>query len=391
MDRSELEQLFSDGRLSEAFDALVRAWYETPDVATALYVVTKYERYRDRVQTIPQRVFIARSFTVEPLLPLLRAAAFVNGLELIVRTGEFNAYAAELLDEQSALYCFAPQIVILATNTASVAPQLWAPDDPGETPLRAAEDDAFTHIAGLITAFRNHSDAQLVIHSFDMPPATVLGVYESRAQRSQTACIASLNDRLKELTRGHRGVHMLDYDALTARHGRSVWGDPLKWERYRVATAAGNMRHLVNEWLKFIQPLSGVVAKVAAVDLDNTLWGGIVGEDGFSGIRLSAEMGGQPYRELQRALLALRRRGIVLAICSKNNHADAIEVLDRHPDMLLHSEHFAAMRINWDSKAQNLEALAKRAKRGNRCNRIHRRQSRGTSAGAICVAKRARH
>src|SRR5262249_30031873 len=92
--------------------------------------------------------------------------------------------------------------------------------------------------------------------------------------------------------------------------------------------------------------------------LDNTLWGGVIGEDGMAGIKLGAEYPGASYQALQRVLLDFTRRGILLAICSKNNPEDALEVLQKHPDMILRPEHFAAMRINWNDKTQNLREIA---------------------------------
>ncbi|PYX89681.1 MAG: hypothetical protein DMG68_04305, partial [Acidobacteria bacterium] len=113
------------------------------------------------------------------------------------------------------------------------------------------------------------------------------------------------------------------------------------------------------EWLRFLHPLIGKVAKAVVVDLDNTLWGGIIGEDGMTGIKLGNEYPGAAFRDLQRALLDLHQRGILLAICSKNNRDDAMEALQNHPGMLLRPDHFACMRINWTDKAQNLREIAK--------------------------------
>jgi FkbH-like protein len=115
---------------------------------------------------------------------------------------------------------------------------------------------------------------------------------------------------------------------------------------------------LARECLRFLAPLSGRIAKAIAVDLDNTLWGGIIGEDGMAGIQIGLEYPGAAYQALQRALLDLSQRGILLAVCSKNNPQDAMEVLNDHPGMLLRPQHFAAMRINWNDKAQNLREIA---------------------------------
>src|SRR5438552_11696643 len=103
----------------------------------------------------------------------------------------------------------------------------------------------------------------------------------------------------------------------------------------RLPIAAHNLNHLANEWLRFLHPLTGKVRKAVVVDLDNTLWGGVVGEDGPQGIKIGAEYPGAAFRALQRALLDLYERGVILAIASKNNTADAMEVLANHPGMLL--------------------------------------------------------
>ncbi len=115
---------------------------------------------------------------------------------------------------------------------------------------------------------------------------------------------------------------------------------------------------LSSHWLRFLSATSGALRKVLVCDLDNTLWKGIVGEDGFDGIELAATGAGGAHRDLQRAILDLYYRGIILAVCSKNNHAEAWEVIERHPDMLLRPEHFAAVRINWLDKNVNLTSIA---------------------------------
>jgi len=110
--------------------------------------------------------------------------------------------------------------------------------------------------------------------------------------------------------------------------------------------------------MRFLHPLTGKVAKALVVDLDNTLWGGVIGEDGMTGIALGQEYPGAAYQQLQRALLDLSERGVLLAVCSKNNPDDALEAIDSHPGMLLRRRHFAALRINWTDKATNLRAIA---------------------------------
>ena len=119
------------------------------------------------------------------------------------------------------------------------------------------------------------------------------------------------------------------------------------------------MPALTTEWLRHLVPLSGRVAKALVVDLDDTLWGGIVGEVGPEGVDLDPEsVSGAGYLGLQRSLVDLEARGVLLAVCSKNNHDDALAVLARHPSMLVRPDDFAAMRINWSPKVENLRSIA---------------------------------
>ena len=357
IENDDIDRLLAGGKLAEAFGSIAAAWSREPSLNAAQSVIARYERHRADLDLLACKVAILRSITVEPLIPLLRAAAFVNGIDLEVRVSDFDTYAGEMLDPSSALYAFAPRIVVLALNTASAAPQLWAPADDSEDALRATADETVERLASLIRAFRAASQADLIFHLLDSPDLTTRGSLETKAF-GQRAAIASVNERLCTLAGSMRGVHPLDYDALVARHGRREWFDEGKWEQFRLPATAPNLRHIADEWLRFIQPAIGAIVKAAVIDLDDTLWKGVLGEDGVAKLRMGADPPGTPYRAVQRALLALRERGIVLAICSKNDESDAIEVLEKHPDMLLRPAHFAAMRINWLDKAENVRSIA---------------------------------
>jgi FkbH-like protein len=209
-----------------------------------------------------------------------------------------------------------------------------------------------------IAAFRERSAASLIVHSLEQPLHPGLGVLDNQSENGQSAAILQMNRELRQAAAASRGVYVLDYDALMARHGREPWHDERKWLTARLPIAPNHLLHMALEWMRFILPLTGKSAKALVVDLDNTLWGGIIGEDGMNGIKLAAEYPGAAYQALQRALLDLARRGILLAICSKNNLDDALEALEKHPGMLVRPKHFSALRINWTDKAQNLREIA---------------------------------
>ena len=349
--RGDVDRAIAAGDASGAARMLASAWELEPGSAMAGFVAARYGRIAGSLGLLQQRWAILRSFTVEPVVPVFKAGAYAAGIALETHLGEFNAYAQEILDPGSALYRFQPDAAILAVQTRDVAPGLWR----GEP----AADDVLSRFGDWIGSFRKYSKAALIVHSLDVPAVPGAGILDAQREDNAAEAIQRINRGLRALAGEYRGVYILDYHALVARHGRERWGDARKWLTVRLPVASANLPHLAAEWLRFLHPLAGKVAKCVAVDLDNTLWGGVIGEDGMNGIRLGAEYPGAAFQELQRALLDLSRRGILLAVCSKNNPADAMEALSGHPGMLLQPRDFAAMRINWNDKARNLREIAR--------------------------------
>jgi FkbH-like protein len=358
--RRNVDDLLATGRFVEARNTLVRLWEDAPTAATAAFVVSRFESLREHVSLLPYRVCILRSFTIEPVVPLLRAAAYIGGIALDVQVGDFNVFEQEILDPQSATHRFAPQLVIIAAQSRDVTPALYTHfADQTSTSVDAEVAAASARMLGWIRGLRERSSASVLIHTLESPDVPALGLLDDRESRSQGRAFARLRDILEEEVHRDGALHVLDVDGLIAQHGRQSWRDERKWATARMPLASGSMVHLAREWLRFIHPLAGKVAKVVVCDLDNTLWGGVVGEDGVHGIHLGADYPGLAFTELQRALLDISKRGILLAICSKNNLDDAKEVFDRRSEMLLKWEHFAAKRINWEDKAQGLREIAK--------------------------------
>ena len=356
--RAQIDGLLDESRWTEAYLRLGDLWRREGKAAAAGYVLSCYERLRGHLPAATCRISFLRSMTLEPLIPILRSAALVSGIDPAVQVGQFNSYAQEILDPDSGLYSFNPDIVVLAVQTRDILPEIWENHaDLGEAEIRQAIDRVRESLSALVRTFRDRSNASLVIHNFEKPMASQ-GVLEAQGTNGQLAAIEQANTDLRTICREHRGVYVLDYDGLVAQHGRARWHDESKWLTMRMPFATDSLLPMVSEWMKFIHPLTGVVCKVLAVDLDNTLWGGVLGEEGIENIQVGPEYPGALYRSLQRAILDLYQRGILLAVCSKNNPDEAMVALQNHPGMLLRPEHFAAFRINWQDKAQNLREIA---------------------------------
>jgi FkbH-like protein len=351
--RKQIDEAILAGRWAEARVGIEQFWREQPTSATASFLVRCGDRLRGNVSMTSAKMRILRSFTLEPAVPMLRAAALTGGIDLAVSLSEFNAYAQEILDPTSPLYEPDLNIAVLAVATRDIAPDLW----DGFT--KPSIGPVIAQFENWITTFRTRSSASLIVHTLETPPALSQGILDSQQESSQQAAIAEINTALRRIAAATPGVYVLDFDALIARRGRDNWYDATKWLTVRMPMRAENLPLLAAEWMRYVHPLTGRVAKVAVVDLDNTLWGGVIGEDGMNGIQVHRdEHKGAPYWELQRALMDLQQRGILLAIASKNNPADALEAIDNHPGMLLRSRHFAATRIGWNPKSQGLREIA---------------------------------
>jgi FkbH-like protein len=351
--RDEIDLAIARGDAGAAVRGLGRLFREQPTSATAAFVNAGFDALKGSTQLAPLRLAIVRSFTIEPLVPLLRARCLLAGIDPVVHLGPFNVIDQLLLDGAE-LAAFRPDAVIVAALTADVAPALWRGEPGNADDERHAAERIREWMAGL----RRWSPVPLIVQSFEEPPRAADGVLDAQRIDGQRTALRRLNATLLAAAREHRDVYVLDYDALVAAHGRQTWRDPHKHLALRVPMRAEAFGWLAEEYMRFLHPLTGRTCKAVAVDLDDTLWGGIVGEVGVDGVQVGPEYPGAAYLEFQRALQSLARRGVLLAICSKNNPDEAMAVLRDHKEMLLRPDDFAAIRTNWDDKAQNLRSIA---------------------------------
>lgn len=295
------------------------------------------------------RVAVLSSFTIDPLAAPFRIALLERDVLPDLYFGPYGQFERDIRAEESGLHAFAPDVCYLHLTIDAVVPGAAARDLGEAAVARAAED-----LGELMRAFRRRSTADLVVANF------VGGArFPYRTTRDpEAAAIQRLNDALRETAASVTGCHVLDFDSLASYHGRAAVADARLRHIARMELGQTILPMLATQLAAHVLALRGLGRKCVVVDLDNTLWGGIVGEDGPSGIQLGPEYPGSAFVEFQNDLLALRRRGILLAVASKNDRADGLEVIDRHPAMVLRRDAFAAMRIDWQDKPRNLAAIA---------------------------------
>ncbi|MFH1417411.1 MAG: HAD-IIIC family phosphatase [Planctomycetota bacterium] len=330
-----------------------------PTIVNITRAARQLDALRAGLARVPLRLGVLASFTFEPIQPALGLQALRAGIGADVYVGPFGRFEQEMIDPASGLAAFKPDVVLLAVRLADVCPALYDSFNSldGKT-ASAIVDEWIERLRAAMVTFRQQSSATILVQNYDLPATLALGIADAQAAPSQRAVIARANEALSGLAASMENVRTMDYDALVAQHGRIRWQDPRTAFFARIPVAAEYYWPLAGFYVRHIRPLCGLTKKVIVLDADNTLWGGVVGDVGLDGIALGHDYPGNAFVAFQSRILDLHRRGIVLCIASKNEPGTVEEVLDKHPDVVLRSEHFAAMRVNWQPKPENVKQLA---------------------------------
>ena len=313
-----------------------------------------------RVPLHPLKIALLSSFSIEFAQPAIVTYGFLNGLEIKVFRGGFGQFRQEILDPSSGLYIFGPDVVVLAVEGADWIPGLYRQFlEYEEKELQALVFQTCEEMSGLLQALRKRSAAAVLVHNFAPPSSPAAGILDGQTQVGQRQWVHRLNEALAAVCRQTDSAYVVDYSGMVGRCGAEKWYDERMRLYARAPIAADQLPNLAVEYLKYFRALRGLAKKCVAVDLDNTLWGGVLGEDGLHGIRLGSEYPGSAFAAFQQELLNLHRRGVLLAIASKNNPADVDEVFAQNKNMLLERKHFSSLQIHWNPKSESLRAIAK--------------------------------
>ena len=304
----------------------------------------------------PLRLAVLGSATLSHLLPAIRVAGLRRGLWIATYEGAYGAWRQEILDSDSGLHAFRPDAILLAIDAGHATGGLAVSDDAAQ--VRRTEDAFLADLRGLWRAAREGLGCAILQQSLLPTPVPLLGLSERLLPGSRAASVARLNAALREAATDE-SVDLLDLDPALLRHGLPAWHEPVWWLRARQEIAPAAAPYYGDLVARMLAARRGLSRKALVLDLDNTLWGGIVGDDGPAGLALgpgSAE--GEAFADFQAHARALAGRGIILAVVSKNDEAHAREAFEGHPEMVLRPADIASFLANWDDKAANLRRVA---------------------------------
>ncbi len=298
------------------------------------------------------RIAVLGSSTTNLLTPMLLALCLRDRIAAEIYEGPYGSIKQEIWDVNSGLAHFRPDIVLLVMHWRDL-------HLPGVTENEQAWIDHFINERQsdwmrLADSFACH----IIQPSFDYPAAEAYGHLAGVLPGGRTRVIDVLNLRLREDAPAN--VSILDLAAAQREVGANRWENELAWTRYRQHPAMEGLPEVAEAYMSQVRSVLGLSRKVLVTDLDNTLWRGVIGEDGLDGIGIGpANPEEESHLHLQHYMLDLKRRGVLLAVCSKNNLDDAQLPFLRHPHMALRLEDFAAFRANWEDKAANLRAMGR--------------------------------
>jgi len=306
------------------------------------------------------KIAILSSSTITGIKEILRVKCFNLGITCKFYLAPYNQYSQKILNKKSALYKLDPDLVIISIDIKNLLGEnYFFPYKLSEKERKKIKDKRLKEIYSLINTLSGQISGKIVLHNFEVPTYSALGILENKQSFGFIEMIMAINRELAVKYKNDSQVFVFDFESFCSKYGKFNILDSKMYYLGDIKIGFEYLPHLCEEYMAFIKPIMSLSKKCIVLDLDNTLWGGIIGEDGLRGIKLGPTPEGRPFLEFQKYLLNLFERGIILAINSRNNPRDALKVLKKHPHMLLKEKHFASIVINWQDKASNLEKIAK--------------------------------
>ena len=305
------------------------------------------------------RISILGGFTLNGLEETMRVKCDEKKIQCTTYVSGYNQYNQEILDEKSQLYKFSPDITFLIIDSRNVFGELFLnPYSISVEERKRFIQNKSDEIINLAKTLVKKSKSKLVLSNFSIPSYSPIGINETREEFGLHDMVGNLNQNIKIGLRLEPEIFIYDLNSFVTKFGENNVFDYKQFFYGDIRISLDYIPYLAQELMGYINAVLGLVKKCIVLDLDNTLWGGIVGEDGFDGIKLGDDPIGRAYVEFQYNLLALNQRGVLLAINSKNNFDDAFHVIKEHPNMILKENNFACVRINWNDKVVNMKEIS---------------------------------
>lgn len=320
-------------------------------------VITTFRKQGRRLAPLaPFKLGLVGNGTLDGLVPAIVASGARHGIALDCIKADFGQVMQEALAPDSAINRAHPDAVLIALDHRGLP---LKPDVFGADDAQRAVREATSVLNAIREGFHTNCGAPCIVQTLAPPPEATFGSLDSAISGSQRSLIRAFNDELVKSVANGQDV-LFDVASLAETVGLADWHSPTLWNIGKFSFDASMLPLYADHVGRLLGAVRGKARKCLVLDLDNTVWGGVIGDDGLEGIVLGqGDATGEAHLQVQQTALMLRERGIVLAISSKNTDEIARTPFRQHPEMLLKEEHIAVFQANWNDKATNLAAIAK--------------------------------
>ena len=309
---------------------------------------------RDNSALPTARVALVGDTATQLLATALRGMAVQRGFQLELFEAEYAQVERQFLDPASELRAFGADYIVLFQSTHKLA-EHHSLLDADRQAILADDRLAFVQAVCNDEAF---SRSKMICFNYPEIDDSVFGNYANRIASSLTYQVRRLNMMLMELSQAQSNLFVCDLAALQNKFGRDWLFAPNVYVSTEMVVSIDALPYVAARVVDIISALRGQVKKCLILDLDNTLWGGVIGDDGLEGIQLGHGLGiGKAFSEFQQWVKKLRQRGIIICVASKNDEATAKEPFLHHPDMVLSLDDIAVFQANWDTKVDNIRTI----------------------------------
>ncbi|MBF0483599.1 MAG: HAD family hydrolase [Candidatus Omnitrophica bacterium] len=337
-----IKELVANKSYTEAFELLKQALHKDDDFIVQHKAALVWKNFpKQHLDLKKIKVSVLSSSTTSHLLPVLDVWLAKNGLNAQLWESEFDTFDQMIIDSKSDLYKFNPEIVFILINYRDIDQDV---------------ENRIAHFQGLWDLLQQRLDCFVIQSNVDVPLTRIMGNYEAVLSSSNQNLLRKFNSRLGEAVK--TGVTVFDLEYIAGMFGKKQWFDNRYWYHSKHAFNLEAIGLVAFYLSRLIAGVKGLSKKCLVLDLDNTLWGGVIGDDGINGIILANGAVGEAFVDFQKYIRGLKERGIILTICSKNEELNAKEPFLKHPEMILKLDDIAVFNANWNNKADNICSIA---------------------------------
>ena len=301
---------------------------------------------------LEKKIAILGGVTTNDIKLTLELFLLNSGIVPSFYESEYNQYYEDGFFPNLRLKEFKPDIIYICTSIRNIREFPMISDSREEVEKKKVT--ITSHFIGLWDNIAERYHCPIIQNNFEYPYYRLLGNMDASDMRGRVNFITGLNQCFYEYAQSHENFHICDINYISASYGLEKWSDPYYWHMYKYAVAVPAIPYLAFEIANIIKAVYGKTKKVLNLDLDNTLWGGVIGDDGADNIEIGQETSmGQAYSEFQEYLKLLGKRGVLLTVNSKNEEVNALLGFER-PDTVLKRDDFASFKANWNPKSHNL-------------------------------------